>query len=236
MNKARLLTLLLLLVGRLATPAVAQEKVEVNLSADFVNQYVWRGQDLGHVSIQPALGIGWRGLSIEAWGNVGITTTDDPREINLTASYNTGGLTFGLVDYWSNSANDRYFYYQAHGTSHVFEAFAAYDFGLFSASWQTIFAGNDGLNKKEKRAYSSYFEIAAPFRLAGCDWQAAAGLVPYATTYYETTGLAVTNVSLRVEKELKITDHFTLPVFGQLIANPCSERAYFVFGFTLRKP
>ena len=214
----------------------AKEPVEGTLAVDFVSQYVWRGLELGHTSIQPTLGIGWKGLSLQVWGNAGIGDSADPHEIDLTASYTTKGLTIGLVDYWSDTPDQRYFYYPAHGTSHVFEAFACYDFGPVSTSWQTIFAGNDGLNQEGKRAYSSYLEVAAPFQLASCDWQATMGMVPYATTYYETTGLAITNVSLRVTKEISITDHFTLPIYGQIVANPCSGRAWFVFGLTLSMP
>ena len=32
--------------------ATAQEKVKTTISADIVNQYIWRGQDLGNISIQ----------------------------------------------------------------------------------------------------------------------------------------------------------------------------------------
>ena len=66
------------------------------------------------------------------------------------------------------------------------------------------------------------------------DWTATAGVVPYYTTFYDTTGFAVTNLSLRADKEIKITDKFSVPVFGQVVANPSSQKAYLVFGFTLR--
>ena len=50
----------------------------------------------------------------------------------------------------------------------------------------------------------------------------------------ETTGFAVTNVSLKATKAIKITESFSLPIFGQVTANPCSQKAYLVFGFTLQ--
>ncbi|MBQ9679009.1 MAG: hypothetical protein IJV44_12830 [Prevotella sp.] len=213
--------------------AYAQDEVETTIGADFVSQYVWRGQDCGNVSIQPTLGIGYKGLSLSAWGSVGINA-EDTKEFDLTASYTIGGLTLGVTDYWFNTPEERYFYYNAHGTSHVFEAFLGYDFGLLSATWYTNFAGNDGVNKKGKRAYSSYFELNAPFKLATCDWTATVGVVPYATTSYDTTGFAVTNVALKATKDIRITDTFSVPIFGQVLANPCSQKAYFVFGFTLQ--
>lgn len=83
-------------------------------------------------------------------------------------------------------------------------------------------------------AYSSYFELQAPFRLITCDWQATAGLVPWASDYYETNGFSVTTLSLRATKDIKITDHFTLPLFAELHANPSSQSLYFVAGLTLK--
>lgn len=213
--------------------ASAQEGLQTTINADVVNHYVWRGMELGNASVQPTLGVAWKGLSLSAWGSVGIANAEDMKEIDLTLQYTTGGLMVGLVDYWNDTADPRYLYYQSHGTGHVFEAFAAYDFGPLSVSWQTNFAGNDKKKSQGKQAYSSYAEVQAPFRLATCDWQAAVGLVPYASDYYETTGFAVTNVSLRASKPLKISDQFSLPLFAQLVANPSSGNAYFVFGITI---
>ena len=193
-------------------------KVETTIAADFVNQYIWRGLDCGNVSIQPTLGIGYKGLSLSAWGNVGVSK-DDVKEFDLTLGYTTGGFNIGITDYWS--------------TNHVFEANIGYDFGVLNLQWYTNFAGNDGYNKNDKRAYSSYAQVDVPFKLVTVDWTATAGVVPYYSTYYGTTGFAVTNLSLRADKDIKITDSFSIPVFGQIVANPCTEKAYLVFGFTL---
>ena len=211
-------------------------KVETTIAADFVNQYIWRGLDCGNVSIQPTLGIGYKGLSLSAWGNVGVSK-DDVKEFDLTLGYTTGGFNIGITDYWFSVGGDdpdnRYFKYNAHSTNHVFEANIGYDFGVLNLQWYTNFAGNDGYNKNDKRAYSSYAQVDVPFKLVTCDWTATAGVVPYYSTYYGTTGFAVTNLSLRADKDIKITDSFSIPVFGQIVANPCTEKAYLVFGFTL---
>ncbi len=234
MNGINMKKIVLFAMGLVASAtALAQDKIEATIEADFVSKYIWRGLDCGDISIQPTLGIGYKGWSLSAWGNVGFKS-EDAKEIDLTASYTTGGLTIGVIDYWFDTPEKRYFYYNAHSTSHVFEAFATYDFGLLSAAWYTNFAGNDGQNKNGKRAYSSYFEVNAPFKLATCEWEGTLGVVPYATTYYDTSGFAVTKVALKASKDIKITDSFSVPIFAQVIANPCSQKAYFVFGFTLR--
>ena len=158
------------------------------------------------------------------------------KEFDLTLAYSISGFNIGLTDYWFSEGLDpdsRYFKYNAHGTNHVFEANIGYDFGPVALQWYTNFAGNDGLNKDGKRAYSSYVETIVPFCLAGIGWTATAGAVPYATTTYGTTGFAVTNLSLRATKDIKVSNSFSIPIFAQVTANPCSQKAFLVLGFTL---
>ena len=225
-----------------APAAMAQDKVETTLAADFVNQYYWRGQSLGEVSVQPTLGVAYKGLSLTAWGSIGLSKWKDTKEFDLTLAYTTGGFTIGVTDYWFNSPNAKYFAYGAHSTSHVFEANIGYDFGPVALNWYTNFAGNDGTidgdtgeYNKDARKYSSYVEATAPFKLGGCDWVAAIGAVPYKTGFYsDANGFAVTNVSLKATKDVKITDSFSVPIFAQVAANPSTEKAYLVVGFTLQ--
>ena len=228
--------IVLFAMGLVMSMTTHAQEIETTISGDIVSSYIWRGQDLGNVSLQPTLGIGYKGFSLSAWGSVGLSEPADTKEFDLTLGYTIGGLNIGITDYWFNSGLDpenRYFMYDAHGTNHVFEANIGYDFGLASVQWFTNIAGNDGVNKDGKRAYSSYVEVAVPFKLATVDWTATVGAVPYATDFYGTTGFAVTDVSLRADKEIKVTDSFSIPVFGQVTGNPCSQKAYLVFGITL---
>jgi len=217
----------------------AQDEIETTISGDIVSSYIWRGQNLGSTALQPTLGVSYKGLSLNAWGSTSLVNPDDTKEFDLTLAYTIGGFNIGITDYWTNDGGDpeaRYLKYEAHSTNHIFEANIGYDFGFASLQWFTNFAGNDGTNKDGKRAYSSYFEISAPFKLASVDWTATAGAVPFATTSYNgwTSGFAVTNLSLKATKDIKITDTFSVPIFGQVVANPCSQKAYLVFGLTLQ--
>jgi len=228
---------ILLFALGLVAGATAHAQVETTIAADVVSQYIWRGQNLGNVSLQPTLGIEYKGLSLSAWGSVGLTDSDDTKEFDLTLACTAGGFNIGITDYWFNAGLDpdaRYFMYDAHSTNHVFEGNIGYDFGIASLQWHTNFAGNDGVNKDGKRAYSSYVEANVPFKLAEVDWNASVGAVPFATDFYGTTGFAVTNLALKATKDIKVTDSFSIPVFGQIVANPCSQKAYFVFGFTVQ--
>ncbi|MBR6893961.1 MAG: hypothetical protein IKN15_12165 [Bacteroidaceae bacterium] len=225
---------MILLCG--ATMAIEAQEISTTIGSDIVSSYIWRGQDLGGVSLQPTLGLEYKGISLSAWGSVGLADPADTKEFDITLGYTIGGLNIGITDYWFNAGldpQDRYFKYDAHGTNHVFEANIGYDFGVVSAQWYTNISGNDGVNKDGKRAYSSYFEVAAPFKLATCDWTATVGAVPFATNFYGTNGFAVTNLAVRASKDIKVTDSFSIPIFGEVSANPCSQKAYLVVGMSL---
>ena len=232
----KILSVTALFLANLAA-AGAQDKVEASVGADVVSQYVWRGLDLGGVSLQPTLGVSYKGLSLTAWGSAGLSNPADTREFDLTLAYTIGGFNIGVTDYWFNAGLDplnRYFAYAADCTNHVFEANVGYDFGFASLQWYTNFAGNDGLTPDEKRAYSSYVEVNVPFVLGGVDWTATAGAVPFATDFYGVEGFGVVNVALTASKDIRITDSFSIPVFAQVAANPYSRNAFFVFGITLQ--
>ena len=235
MKKITYSALALLLFG--AATAKAQDMVETTVGTDFVSSYVWRGLELGDVSMQPTLGVSYKGLSLSAWGSVGLSNPADTKELDLTLAYSVGGFNIGVTDYWFNAGLDplnRYFKYAADETNHVFEANVGYDFGFASLQWYTNFAGNDLVKTTGKLAYSSYFEINVPFTLGGVDWTATAGAVPFATDFYGTGSFAVTNLALTAAKDIRITDTFSIPVFAQVAANPCSRAAFLVLGITLQ--
>lgn len=223
----------------LALPLVAsaQEKVEATVGADLVSNYIWRGQDLGGAALQPSVGVSYQGLSLTGWGSYGLVDRDDTKEFDLTLSYSNSGFTVGVTDYFCVSGTDnsprKYFLYDAHKTAHVFEAFVGYDFGLLSLNWYTNFAGADGVNKSDKRAYSSYVELGVPFKLGGLDWNCTVGAVPYATDFYaDANGFAVTYVSVKAAKEIQVSPTFSLPLFGAITANPSTQKLYLTAGIT----
>lgn len=216
--------------------ANAQDKVEGSVSADVVSRYVWRGQVLGDAAVQPSASLSYKGLSLSAWGSYGFLNTEDTKEFDLTLSYTVGGFNVGVTDYWFSyyGADNKYFEYRAHDTSHVWEANVGYDFGPLAIQWYTNFAGADGINKSGKRAYSSYVQLSAPFSLATCDWTATIGAVPYATNFYsDVNGFAVTNVALRATKAIPVCKKWSLPLFMEGSCNPSTKKGYLVVGFTV---
>ena len=226
-------TLLATAAALLPFGAMAQDRVEATAGADLVSGYIWRGQDLGNVSIQPSAAVRVRWFSLTACGSVGIDK-NDTKELDLTLGYATGGFSLSITDYWFNGGAG-YFRYGAGTTAHVFEVQAGYDFGPLAVNWYTNFAGNDGVNDKGKRAYSSYVSLTAPFRLGGLDWTASLGATPWETSFYNqgAGGFEVTDIAIGVSKEIPLTERFSLPLSARAVWNPATGGAYLVAGISL---
>ena len=91
--------IVLFAMGLVATAtALAQDRVETTIKGDFVNEYIWRGLKLGDVAVQPTLGVGYKELSLTAWGSYGLSNKDDTKEMDLTLAYSTGGFNIGVTD------------------------------------------------------------------------------------------------------------------------------------------
>ncbi len=77
--------------------AKAQDKVEASAGVDLVSGYVWRGQDLGGVSLQPSASIAYKGFS----RSLGLRRIEssDTKEFDLILGYSTGGFSVSVTDY-----------------------------------------------------------------------------------------------------------------------------------------
>lgn len=233
-NWSKSFTIAALLAAGIPSMANAQDKVKASAGGDIVSSYIWRGTDCGGISIQPHLSVAYKGFSLGAWGSVGLNS-EDTKEMDFILGYTHGGLSLALTDYWffpsDESQQIGYFKYAAHNTQHVFEITAGYDFGVMGISWNTNFAGSDYHNADGKRSYSTYIALTAPFKLTGLDWNAEVGLTPWEGAYADKFN--VTNLSLKASKELPVTKQFSLPLFAQVVFNPYTQGAYFVFGLSL---
>ena len=162
------------------------QKAEVSAGADIVSSYLWRGQDLGGASVQPAAAISVGGFSLTAWGSVGFNNSDT-KEFDFTLGYGTGGFNVAITDYWFNTRDENgdinnYFDYEARTTVHMFEATLGYDFGPAAILWNTYFAGAD-YKADGDRAYSTYLEASVPFRAGGLELKGELGFTPWEGIY-----------------------------------------------------
>ena len=225
----------------LPATAFAQDKFTVSGNIDVVNNYVWRGMDQNSgFSVQPTIGLSYKGFSLSAWGSQSITNNADRdvQELDINLGYSIGGFTATLTDYWWGGLHNPYGYYKQGPADnpvdggHHFEATLAYGFGdklPLTLAWSTWFAGADIRTESDKRCYSSYinasYEIACP---ADVTLTPAIGFTPWKGYYHDKA--AFTDISLKASKALALSDKFSLPIFVQAIASPINDHVYLVAG------
>ena len=239
MKNIRVILVVLTLIT--AVTAVAQDKIQPYLTTDLTNIYIWRGQRLAGVSVQPVAGFKWRGLNLYAWGNAQLTppANESPEKYEIDIFLKcqvTPRLNIALKDVYTNSRGDGFFSFGRIGhAAHGVEAVVFYDWKYLTTEWTTTIFGHDGLNHKGERSYSSYFLASVPFRIAHVDFAAMVGVVPYYTSRYDdnSEGFHVNMLSIKAGYEIPFSERFKLPVYTQFMVNPSSEQAYFQVGCKL---
>ena len=218
----------------------AKYGIEVDLGADIVSSYVWRGVKSAGASVQPSLSASLGGFSLSAWGSTDFTSNEGTKEVDFTAAYEKSGFKIALTDYWWDGEEAfRYFSYPNEGYSgHMLEATLGYTlpeaFPL-SITWNTFFLGKGNKKANGDNSYSTYVEVAYPFSVKGIDMGIATGFTPWENATLGTEkGFKVTSIMLNASKSIKITDSFSLPVFANIIANPAHEDIHFVFGISIK--
>ena len=223
---------LILTIALVSLETKAQE-IDFTLGADIVSSYIWRGAYGTSAAIQPGASLSVAGFSLSAWGSVPFQGV--AKEVDFTASYEIAGLSLAVTDYWWTGEDAfKYFMYTNKKTDHLFEATIEYELPIeklpLSLSLNTMFAGAD-YKPDGDRAYSTYISAAYPFSIKDVSLSASLGLTPSKGIYADD--FSVVHIGLKASKELKITDSFSLPVFGEIITNPRSECIFFVFGISL---
>lgn len=89
----------IVLIAILFCAAFAQAQ-EVFVNADFVSSYIWRGIDSGNASVQPSLGLNWKGLTVYAWGSTEFREKNN--EIDLSLEYEYKNLILYANNYYPN--------------------------------------------------------------------------------------------------------------------------------------
>ena len=228
-------------LGSLSIEARAEEpakSITVEAGADVVSSYIWRGTDCAGFSIQPSLTFTHEksGLSFNVWASAELFEGHDwanMTEFDLALSWTQGGLSLGLTDY--NFCNGNYFHHWNFSaeSSHNLEVNVGYDFGPVALSWNTCLTGADHriTDKGElKRNYTTYVEASAPWKLGGVEGSAFVGASLWDDAFVcaGNDGFNVVNVGITATKEF-----FKIPFSASVIANPRTDKTFFVIGITL---
>ncbi len=214
--------------------SASEDSLSLNINADFVSRYVWRGLlTSGNPNIQPYASISYKGLTFGAWSSFGLSTPF--AETDLYLSYSAGPVTLTVNDYYAADSleNFSYFNYNKKETLHAFEAQITYNgpesFPI-SLTAATFFAGADDSDEDGDNDYSTYLEIAYSSEISGLPLKLFVGGTTGKGIYSDNANII--NVGATISKSLKISSSYELPIFGTLSVNPYTEDMFFVFGIT----
>lgn len=204
-----------------------EKQSKFTTGADLYSSYLWRGTQFGTgPSVQPSLKFSTGPFSAGAWGSFdfhGYQETDLWLSVSLPA-----GFSIGMIDYYFPTYE--YFDYTDTTGSHAFEINASFSkWGLTLAGNYVINkAGNAGSSGGDTYIEAKYsFESVYIFLGAGDGWHSI-------NTDAGKDRFTVCNLGLGVAREIKITDRFSIPVNGQLIFNPDTEKLFLVAGLTIQ--
>jgi hypothetical protein len=193
---------------------------DVDMGADFVSSYLWRGLAYGGPSVQPWIELGFGDLAFGAWGSFDFVS-NAPSENDYYVSYSLSDLSLGVTDYYYRST-----FSEVSDTagSHAFELNLGYAMGALSLSANYILneapaAGSVGSDM--------YFEVG--YTIGNVDVFIGAGDGWHSTD----TEFTVVNIGISASKEIKVTEDFTIPVTGAIVVNPDADVSMFYVGFSL---
>tara|TARA_A100001011_G_C14211087_1_gene799960 strand:- start:495 stop:1166 length:672 start_codon:yes stop_codon:yes gene_type:complete len=199
------------------------QKVEAqDFGADVASSYVWRGTQFGNgPHVQPWMSLGYGNLELGAWGSVPLTAGDGGTELDLYVSYDLGPLALTVTNYTFPNTSP------ASGGAYVDGE------GLFEGDYLEV-SGSGSVGPIDLTV--GYFtELEALYIEAGFSIGVVDVAIGYAgeddsNWYVSEAGLC--NISVGGSKEVKITDDYSLPLFGSLVYNPEAESAFLVFGMS----
>ena len=250
-KKHTILALALLCAGAFASNTYGRDYQDNNsgiglsleVGADLVSSYLWRGYNLGGLSIQPSVTLDWNGLYLSGWGNIGADNwsfQDINPELDITIGYDNFGLQLDLTHLYY-FGGDAYFpkggfKAQEFESSSTMEAHAGFHLGdlvesvPLSIDWYTTIYGADCYEDEAtgewKRAWSTYIQVGYDFELPlGIMLNTSIGFTPWRGAYsdYEEVWtnaktIAINNIQLKAERyfELKCVE---FGVWGECMLN-----------------
>ncbi len=204
------------------------------VNVDVVSSYIWRGikQGSNEPNIQPAVAYTSGCLTLGATGSGNFSGS--LKEVDSYATVALSPLfSLTLNDYnWIFTPGRSYFNYHKRETDHILEgsfAYAGIESFPLSVAVNTAFYGAD---KKAggSQAFSTYVELNYPIAPTAKAFLGAS-LID-SPQLYNNSRFAITNVGIRLNKSIVLTDKFSLPIYGILGANLNTEDVFFVAGIS----
>lgn len=219
-----------LLLGSVSIPLCAQESSNwsMTIGADAASSYLWRGMNLAGPSIQPSTYFDYEkgdwAVSMGAWASKSFLKEDyDEWDLSIEATWRN--ITLSLANYNEYYGLGDKGSYLDLGLSLTLSEDIPVTFSWYSIA-NTTEGAMDGGGFDWQAAFPSYFEVSYDFSVSVVDVTVAAGLWPYASSYYENDDFAICNLNLCASHEFELKHGATLPIAAQVMYNPTYNQCF----------
>ena len=202
---------------------------DINLVAN----YIWRGLYVGGPSVQASANVGYGGLFVDMWWNVGSTDWAFQGflpEVDISVGFSRWGFRLFVIHMCYFDGTGLFDFKQAAPgqPGNTTELRASYKVSSklpLSILWCTRFTSRDGYLLDDgtvKRAWSSYLELGYDFALPyDMTLSARLGMTPWKSLYTGYQGdFAVNNIALTLRKDWSLSAHCGLHLSADLMLNP----------------
>lgn len=206
-----------------------------NAQARIQSTYIWRSLCVGGANIQASANVGYGGLYLDMWWNIGVTDWSFRKflpEVDISLGFARWGLNVFIL-YIHNFNTGFFDFHNYADRGNRLELDVRYTVSSklpLSFLWATRVGAADGyINEKGElvQAYSSYAEISYTQKLPyDMSLYGAFGITPWRSVYtlYERD-FAVQNIELRLRKDWNLGHRCGLMLMGQLNINPSALAA-----------
>ena len=201
-----------------------------NAQARLQTSYLWRGMYCGAANIQASANVGYGGLYLDMWWNIGVDDwsfkTFQP-ELDLSLGFARWGLDVYLL--YVHNFNCGFFdFHNYAGKGNRLEVNVKYTVSSklpLGIHWGTRVSAADGyVNAVGDTvfAWSSYAEIFYTQKLPyDLSLYGEIGITPWKSRFTNYQGdFAVNNITIRLRKDWSVSKHCGLMLMGQLTINP----------------
>jgi len=216
------------------TVAVQKTQIEGFISFDLVSGYVWRGTILDtKPNIQPVFGASYGNFTLGVFNSISVK--NDYYETDLFASYAIGNfvnvtVTDFYIDITPTISQSYTNYSDTIGYHNIVGDITIGNVDKFPFLFTASVIGYGGLdfNDDGKQNYTGYFEL----KYVHNNYEIFAGALTGKSDFYLNNGAGVVNLGAKFNKEIKVTEAFSVPVGVSLITNPQMEKVYVVLALS----
>lgn len=195
------------------------------------SRHVWRGTKLGNApAIEPSVTFSGGNFSFNIWAAK--TTDNSYSEIDLIPSWQVGGLTVSLFDYYNPvwDVKNRFLNFKKGECRHSLElSLDNYSGEKSRLKWMVAtFVAGDKNEETGNPFFSTYLELKYPFSFLKIDAEPFVGATPFKGFYAER--LAVINSGIAFSKEFKLSSGLSVPISLTYTFNPYDDKHFVTFG------